>query len=331
LGVDIFFVLSGFLITGIINDEIDRTGTINLKRFFIRRALRLTPALWLLLCAAIVLIMIGSSNHSAAAWSVVYAATYLMNWCRALGWGNGWALAHTWSLAIEEQFYLVWPFLLLRFATFGHRLKLTSLLLFIAIGWRVYLINSGASSERIYNGFDTHADSLVIGSMLSMARLPERFERLVVMATPLTITSLLIILFTLPYQTMTALLVGYPLVAMLSVALIISARQPGWFRNVLSIPVLVYCGKISYGIYLWHYLLISAWNTRLPENLAFFSALLSVGVAIISYELVEKRFVKLKDKWAPKQDAKSEGDPLLALPIAAPVALVTDIVRPSAP
>src|SRR5688572_24140992 len=112
LGVDIFFALSGYLITSILVGEYRSRGDISFKHFYLRRTARLMPALALLLLAASLVILIGPRPFYE--WKeIFYAGLYIMNWVRALGLGDSAFLAHTWSLAVEEQFYLLWPPILL--------------------------------------------------------------------------------------------------------------------------------------------------------------------------------------------------------------------------
>lgn len=160
LGVDLFFALSGFLITGILLNEFNRTGSISLRSFYYRRALRLLPALvvFLLVCAPW------------AHWQATTATMfYFANWHSFEFLGP---LVHTWSLSVEEQFYIAWPVVLLLLL----RLKLSKtaiaagLITIIALIfiWRLYLLKSGASWERAYKGTDTHTEGLLIGCVIAL-------------------------------------------------------------------------------------------------------------------------------------------------------------------
>ena len=138
LGVDIFFVLSGYLITAILVSEFSATGQISLKKFYARRALRILPAVILLLLALNIFVTISQPSDQAATlrWDSLGALFYVANWLRAFGRDLG-ILGHLWSLSIEEQFYLLWPvtlgFLLSR------KLSMNQMILVVALA--VILVN----------------------------------------------------------------------------------------------------------------------------------------------------------------------------------------------
>src|SRR5262245_4168116 len=170
LGVDLFFVLSGFLITTLLLEEHRSFGRIGLRRFYVRRVRRLYPALLLLLLALVAVTLAAGgfpSLDSPPAIGVASALTYTANVVVAASPSHVPAgMVHLWSLAAEEQFYVVWPLLivlLLRWRSM--RLLATSLvvLLLLAIAYRLRLALAGASIGRLYYGPDTHADSLLVG------------------------------------------------------------------------------------------------------------------------------------------------------------------------
>ena len=165
-GVDIFFVLSGYLITTLLTNELSETGTIDYRNFYIRRVLRLWPAFAVFLLVVVLEMSVRAPNI----WSfgaVGLSAVYLMNWNRAFVWWSQHNLGHTWSLAMEEQFYLLWPALLV--FIFSRRAICCVLAMIIAmVTWRCFLALDGADPERTYNGFDTHGDALLIGCLLAL-------------------------------------------------------------------------------------------------------------------------------------------------------------------
>ena len=134
-GVDLFFVLSGFLITGIVTREIDRSGTCDLRQFYWRRALRLWPAFGAMLFGAVLLAPLVAVPRDGMAGAVLAAATFTMNWWRGMEFGSDWILGHSWSLAVEQQFYLLWPIVLLTVPR-RQRVPVTALLVAAMIGWR---------------------------------------------------------------------------------------------------------------------------------------------------------------------------------------------------
>src|SRR3954452_6670592 len=181
LGVDMFFVLSGFLITSLLLEERWRTGTIGLSHFWSRRARRLLPALLLLLAAmaAYATWVPTDTPLGALRRDVLATLAYVSNWHFILDGGSYFArnappspLRHTWSLAIEEQFYVLWPLLFIAVARGKHRL--TKLAVFIgvgiaaSIGAMAYLYHPGADSSRVYYGTDTRAHVILIGCGLAV-------------------------------------------------------------------------------------------------------------------------------------------------------------------
>lgn len=292
-GVDVFFVLSGFLITSILQRELDQTGTINLMRFYLRRALRLTPALALLLIAAVIA---GAFLHEfrRAVGASLFAATYTMNWNRAFGWGPQWALGHTWSLAMEEQFYLLWPALLL---LLPRKSQLPSALIFtiIIVAWRCHLAYAGADAERTYNGFDTHADALLIGCLIRFIGEPRRLPGLPAISAA-ALAAIAAIFAVMPLHSILSQSLGLSVAALVSALLIICARREGWLRSIFLWRPLVFTGRISYGFYLWHYPLLLLMKPLLPKSLALLPVPLAYLLAIISFYTVEAYFQRMKDR-----------------------------------
>ena len=111
-GVDIFFVLSGYLITTMLANELFATGKIDYRNFYIRRILRLWPAFAVFLFVVVLKISLSDGHKTGSFEAVAVSAVYLMNWSKAFTWYEQYKLGHTWSLAMEEQFYLLWPALL---------------------------------------------------------------------------------------------------------------------------------------------------------------------------------------------------------------------------
>ena len=169
IGVDLFFVLSGYLITSNLLAEWENCGRIDMPRFWLRRVRRLAPGLYVFLaCLAFAALFTKIRNDVLEA--IGFAATYTMNWARAFELGPDTVLAHTWSLAIEQQFYLIWPIvlsaLLAKAGRRGAPLAILALILAV-LGWRIALEAMHAPGTRIYNGFDTRADALLIGCLLA--------------------------------------------------------------------------------------------------------------------------------------------------------------------
>src|SRR6266436_5940611 len=172
LGVDVFFALSGFLITTLLIEEHRRTGVIGLKRFYVRRALRLLPGLLALVIVLGTITIATSASVGLAAILLRLAAVlfYVANWAIMAGFGL-YPFAHTWSLAIEEQFYALWPLALLALLRYVRtRVVIVSIVgagIAASIIWRGVLLHGG-SLPWAYQGVDARADSLLIGCAVAM-------------------------------------------------------------------------------------------------------------------------------------------------------------------
>lgn len=277
-GVDLFFVLSGFLITTLLLEERTETGKITLRAFYARRARRLLPALLALLAAFSVIAV--AKGHDPL-WDLVRFGFYTGNAVRAFTVPPPSGLEHLWSLAEEEQFYLVWPLLLLVFARTRRLLMLTLALTGALILYRAGLAISGASMHRLYFGPDTHADGLTMGAVLAIIR--QRRS----LAVPEGLLPWIVGIFTL------AVLIpdlntsiGLPPFEIVCAALIAAAVSGSSLATPLSWSPLVFLGKISYSLYLWHFMLIWAFGWRYH--------LMALPVAVVcawlSYRFVEQPF-----------------------------------------
>ena len=313
LGVDIFFVLSGFLITSVLLKEQDRFGSISLKNFFIRRFLRLAPAFWAFLvvlyfCAEYVLpadasrVVYGGNNF-------LYAFLYLTNWHVAAGAVAG-NLNHTWSLAIEEQFYLLWSVVLcLAFIKKLRRSQiagLTILILSILTFIRIYRAVSGEEIRTLYYSTESRIDGLLFGCVASMfycwKLVPDAFfaSRGVLYSALALFLISLAIFFRFDYTDI-SLYCGPLSVFECSVAVMILWLVSGpraILHTLLEAKPMIWIGNISYALYLWHYAVFEfAKGTFRWAGLQIgFAIAISFVIASASYYLIEKPFLKLKDR-----------------------------------
>jgi peptidoglycan/LPS O-acetylase OafA/YrhL len=300
LGVDIFFVLSGYLITRILLDEISLTHCVNLRQFYIRRFLRLMPAFACLLIAMIPKVIFDDHKNSVdTLQSMIMSATYLMNWNRAFNWVSQGPLGHTWSLAMEEQFYLLWPMILIYIS---RRKALTWIIcaLCVEIIWRTYLVYSGASIDRTYNGFDTHSDGLLIGCALAFA--VNKFQNIQwsIIARKFVLIPIALIaaaIYAMHIDWAFTQSIGLTLSAISSAWLIVAASQDGFFKRCLSLRPLTYTGKISYGWYLWHYPMLLLLPSKIPHGGTIIIFAASYLVAMASHRFVEMPFLRLKARF----------------------------------
>lgn len=317
IGVDIFYTISGFVITRLLIAEYVRTGDIGLRQFYRRRWLRLVPAL-LVLCALTALLSLApvQSFRNGVSASLLAAAS-LVNIVRAAQpgayTGETAPLGHTWSLGVEEQFYLLWPpvlLALLRKLNARTVLISTAALALVPVFWRYHLWDP-AAAHRIYNGPDTRADQLLAGAVLAvlLARLhaddPWRqvlrtwSSRLWVPAVVL----LGLIVWQVPITGASGwnepvYTVGFLVIALLTVVLLTSLelvpRAP--LGRVLALMPLAWVGRnLSYGLYLWHYPLMHLLSDLGVRRMLFPSTLLATFImASASYFLVEEPCRRLK-------------------------------------
>ena len=312
LGVDLFFVLSGFLITRILLVEQLETGGIRLVRFYARRALRLLPALVGLLAAVLVFsaIVLGPYLLRQNARAAGIVLLYAMNWARAFSLHPKGILMHTWSLSIEEQFYLLWPLglvVLLKFVSSRRGLVAAALALAGASTVdRACLLLSGASLERVYNGLDAHASGLLLGCAVGVAWLVgpreasgrilrEEFLRV---AGLLSLAGLVLLYLVAQWSLRATHLWQLTAAELLSAVLVVAAfgSRGGILGTLLGSRPLTYTGRISYGLYLWHFpifFVLSAAGFASPA-VFLLGMPLSFGIASASFFVLERPFLRLK-------------------------------------
>ena len=276
VGVDVFFTLSGFVITLLIMKEYRSTGRLRVGVFYAKRLARLWPAL-LAVCAAVVIVALifPSSGWGGQEASAIPAAAYVMDLANYGAFGSstgGNALSPAWTLAVEEQFYLVWPLLLLvmlRFWKVRTVAWITAVLAAAFLLERFLLVLGGAPLARLYNGPDTRADELLLGCAVALvltsispgSRLHVSLQAGVRRGGPLAGLALVIAVFTLkepdkPGAWFDLFWTAGPAALALLAALVIGwlVLQPdGLISKVLSHRWLSRPGRdLSYGIYLWH-------------------------------------------------------------------------------
>jgi len=313
IGVDIFFVLSGFLITSLILAERAETGTFNFRMFYLKRALRLFPALALLLLVFMSLcFFFAFPAPFRDAWQEsLIVALYMANWTRAFNFYGPEYLGHTWSLSIEEQFYIIWPMLLLAICVLRSsrsRILLIAALLLLSLGTRCWMTNHGASVDRLYNGLDTRADALLAGAFAATVLAGfelgtdncVRLQRWLRVLSPLSFLSLLIVATFVSELTKFGFYAVYTIVQALTLVVILDCviGKGGSVKAFLESRVVVWLGTISYGIYLWHYpVALTVYQHKIQPPVRF---AITLGFALLaataSYYLIEKRFLGMKSR-----------------------------------
>ena len=318
LGVDVFFVLSGFLITDLLATQYDRLGRLNLKDFWSRRARRLLPALALMLIVVTAAATVIEPGQGASLRLTLLAAvTYTSNWYQILHHVSYFAalglftapppLDHLWSLAIEEQFYLIWPLLLwlIILRLNGRRARVTATLILAALSALAMALEySPGDPSLVYYGTDTHASALLIGAALALA-----FPLATVMSLPTAqvrrldaagVVGLVLLAWAAGHFSGNDRAVypfGLILAAMGAAGLVAAAAGTGVIAAMTSLPPLRWVGIRSYGIYLWHWPVIAlagAITGPGPTSpwLWLIEAGVSIALACVSWEFVERPILR---------------------------------------
>jgi len=296
LGVSVFFVLSGFLITWLLFKEEDRTGYVSIKSFYIRRILRIFPAYYVFLAVSI-----GFDYVRGYRWdhALIYSGVfYVTNYYNALHGHPPTAIAHAWSLAIEEQFYLLWPFL---FLMFRRRKEFLICAIVTVLLWRTYLYGfRGVSTAYVYNAFDTRFDNLAIGCLLATLLHSGKFPRLLLNpSNPVALLTLGLLVVSRSFSSqLYHYTLGFTVDALLISIVVVQAilLQDSSLWRWLEHPVIRYIGTISYPMYLYHIWGIGA-ALRLHVWPLPTAIVITVLLATGSYYLIEKPFLRLKSRW----------------------------------
>jgi len=307
LGVELFFVLSGFLITSLLLSEHARSGRISFHRFYLRRALRLLPALVVLLFVHLVYAALTGLDLRLELHTVLVAIFYVSNWTTAGGHEVTSGLVHLWSLAVEEQFYLVWPIVTAamvswrwsrRFAIAIIAVAIAALTVRTAIQWKpgtnFFNINS------IYVRTDTQAVELLAGAAAAYvwARYPLPRRALHLLAT----ASAVFVAFCAWELGVTKGFYyrgGLTLIAIAGSLVVLATVSGEWMlARALSWRPLRAVGRVSYGLYLWHLPIFfevhrhaGSWPTALQVLLALG---ITAGATVASWRLVETPFLRRK-------------------------------------
>ena len=304
LGVSLFFVLSGFLITLLMMREREATGSISLKRFYLRRALRIFPAYYVFL--AVTFGWMAFQGQQLPAALVLASVFYVLNYVQAFGACRSTPVSHGWSLGVEEQFYLVWPAML---RTAWRRNVPVSKLILVAIilicAWRATLTLAGVNPGYLYYAFDTRFDSLLTGCGLAICIREgwvQRTARAVSSNALLPVATLILLgaAESVPVD-LWFFTVADSFEAILLAALLVQGMMlhdhPLW--RWLNWPTVRYVGTISYPLYLYHQLapsiVASVVQPRRVVQLAL-EVMVTFALAMGSYHIVERPFLRRKER-----------------------------------
>lgn len=298
MGVTVFFTLSGFLITTLLLAEREKTGRIGRLRFYQRRALRLFPALAVMLLVIVTLTLAGFPTGVRPG-MVAAVVGHVSNWYLMATTVHGqvlWgALGHTWSLAIEEQFYVVWPLVVMLAVRHGRRAVLAAALTGAAAS-AIWAVVSGRPSLAS----DVSAYSLLAGCALAawmhgrVAVRPPRWLPAVALA-PLVVFSLVGI------DARSTAYLAVPLMTTIAIWVVVQ-RPDGW----LAARPLVWVGERSYGLYLWHVPvgLLCGQVRGLWLLISMIGIAISFALTVLSWRYVETPFLRLKDRHAARVSAQ---------------------------
>jgi peptidoglycan/LPS O-acetylase OafA/YrhL len=347
LGVDVFFVLSGYLITSVLLAEWREEGGINLGGFWLGRARRLLPALFFALVGVLVVTVIFYREEVADLRNEVLAASgYVTNWYLIAdnqsyfeSLGRPPLLRHLWSLAIEEQFYLAWPII---FAGGMQLLKPRGMLFFVgalAVCSTILmaaLYGGGADPSRVYYGTDTRLAGLLIGVALAYIWVPSEVRRRsdMVLVDMLGVAALGALTGMFLYFDDSRVLLyygGFALVALVTAVVVAAAAHPqGRLGTALGVAPLRWIGLRSYAIYLWHWpiIVLTASSADIASGgagLLVLRIVLTVVMADLSYRLVEVpvRTGGIKRLWWRIKAGEDIRAGRLAVPSAAAVVIAT--------
>lgn len=298
LGVLIFFVLSGFLITRLLLIEESKTGTVSLKRFYERRAFRIFPAFYAY-CVAVTLYLLPHAPWAKLATCYLYISNYSLVWMRP-----DFPMPGSWSLSVEEQFYLLWPASFRRMVRQGKNVVGILLTIIVAVQlWKIILFFAHADREYLHSASDTRCSDLLVGCILAILthrkfRVPE-----FLLHPAATLLPLGILLFAAYFDAVgsheIAIAFFYTPAALATAILMLqcialSDRRPfkwldwGWVR---------YLGRTSYSLYLWHGFAIAAVVAMGPMKYRWHIALvfaLAIVFASLSYHCIEQPFLRLR-------------------------------------
>jgi peptidoglycan/LPS O-acetylase OafA/YrhL len=317
LGVDIFFVLSGFLITGLLLRERASTGGIQLRKFWMRRTRRLVPAIvaLLLVCCSAAWI-VGGDTLVELGRQVLGAATFSSNWL-AIASDRSYfdstapeLLRNLWSLAVEEQFYLLWPFaVLLLFLVRRRSIRfwIVAGIAMASAGAMALLYLPGSDATRVYYGTDTHSFGLAVGAALAIlverwsterAGWPRLARWLLPPAGALAVAALLTAAILVPSDAPLVYRGGLAAISLVTAVAIVGAIVPGsLLGRMLDLAPIRWVGERSYGLYLWHWPVFVLVMAALPNwprvggaewGLAGIAFAITVAAATLSYRFIEQ-------------------------------------------
>ncbi|MGJ7603552.1 acyltransferase family protein [Variovorax sp. LT1R20] len=294
VGLDVFFVLSGYLITSLLATEY-RNGGIEVGRFYARRALRLYPTLLLMIAAYVVLAPIlwpADNRWLSAALAALYVYDYALPF-----WELTYTIGHTWSLGVEEKFYLLWPLLLPLVLRTRHPVRWLVSAFLAVTAWR-YFVALNWTWAQAYFCFDTRMSGILLGAIAALTRFKVSRHALAMACVALAV---LMTLPSLPTIDQTEAVTLRITLAELSAFVLVCHAAENRKASFLASRPMVYIGRLSYGIYLWHFPLVLLLRYTQPLWITLSATIVfSFAMAAICLHLVDTPLKRWRQKAWPE-------------------------------
>ncbi|HTD50369.1 MAG TPA: acyltransferase [Acidimicrobiia bacterium] len=314
LGVDIFFVLSGFLITALLLREHASEHRISFRGFYRRRALRLLPALFLFVAAQLAYALVTHAQWKTERGALVAIVLYFWNWRLFFTYpAVPKGLAHLWSLSVEEQFYIVWPLVVAAFIAAQRRSSTVITAMVAAVvavaGWRLAAAQHN-NLVLLYFRTDVRADALLVGALTAYlwtrGFVPPR--RVLVPAAWLSLAFVTGCVIRFESTARFFFDGGFTAVAVAVAVMIVAIVEADWLsKRLLTFPALRAVGRVSYGLYLWHFFVFTIVADKMSGSSSVTRIATAVGIStaatLFSWFVVEQRFLRRKHRTAKTEAA----------------------------